>query len=191
MTSIIIETLTIPYKAELLDRWKEKNNDIVPSFMLDRKGPGVSNGYGFGEWMAEKYFRDQGYYIFNDTFDLISKKSKYKQYNKMIKAIIDSNKFSRFAKLITSNSLAGYNIENPDLFVFNGEDKFFVEVKKGRDRLREPQIRFMYLAKEVLDIESKMVYFCDKSDEIKVENIIYEFEIKIDFRTESRQDIKY
>ena len=74
--------------------------------------------------MAEKYFRDQGYYIFNDTFDLISKKSKYKQYNKMIKAIIDSNKFSRFAKLITSNSLAGYNIENPDLFVFNGEDKF-------------------------------------------------------------------
>lgn len=61
--------------------------------MLDRKGPGVSNGYGFGEWMAERYFRDQGYYVFNDTFDLISKKSKYKQYNKMIKAIIDSNKF--------------------------------------------------------------------------------------------------
>ena len=42
--------------------------------MLDRKGPGVSNGYGFGEWMAERYFRDQGYYVFNDTFDLICKK---------------------------------------------------------------------------------------------------------------------
>ena len=73
MESISIETLTIPYEAELLDRWKERNNNFVPSFMLDWKGPGVSNGYGFGEWMAEKYFRDQGYYVFNDTFDLISK----------------------------------------------------------------------------------------------------------------------
>lgn len=181
MASITIEILTIPYKVEVLDRWKERNNDIVPSFMLDWRGPGVSNGYGFGEWMAEKHFRDQGYYVFNDTFDLISRKSKYEQYNKMIKAIIDSNKFSRFEKLITSNSFAGYNIENPDLFIFNGKDKFFVEVKKGRDRLREPQIRFMYLAKEVLDIESKVIYLCDKSNEIKVEDIICEFEIKTDF----------
>lgn len=181
MLSISIETLTIPYKAELLDRWKEKNNDVVPSFMLDWEGPGVSNGYGFGEWMAEKHFRDLGYYIFNDTFDLISKKSKYEQYNKMIKALIGPSKFSAFSKIIKSNSLAGYNIENPDLFVFNEKENFFVEVKKGRDKLREPQIRFIYLAKKILDTESKMVYLYDKSDEIKVENIIYEFEIKNDF----------
>lgn len=55
LVSISIETLIIPYKAELLNRWKERNNDIVPSFMLDWKGPGISNGYGFGEWMAKKY----------------------------------------------------------------------------------------------------------------------------------------
>ncbi len=99
----------------------------------------------------------------------------------MIKGFIDSNKISRFVKLITSNSLAGHNIGNSYLFVFNEKDKYFVEAKKGRDKLREPQKRFMYLAKEILNIESKMVYFCDKSYEIKVENIIYKFEIKTDF----------
>lgn len=30
----------------------------------------TENGYGFGEWIAEKYFRSQGVYIINDEFDL-------------------------------------------------------------------------------------------------------------------------
>lgn len=82
---------------------------------------------------GKKIFRDLGYYVFNDIFDLISKKSKYETYNKMINALIDTD-----------------------------------------------QLRFMYLVKEILDIESKMVYFCDKSSEIKMENISYEFEVKRD-----------
>ena len=39
-------------------------------------------------------------------------------------------------------------------------------------------MRFMYFAKRILDIESKLIYFCDKSVEKKVENITYNFEIK-------------
>ena len=31
--------------------------------MLSWNGPGISNGYGFGEWFAERYFRDKGYYL--------------------------------------------------------------------------------------------------------------------------------
>ena len=71
----------------------------------------------------------------------------------------------------------GYRIENPDLFVFDLESCFFIEVKKGKDKLREPQIRFLYLAKEYFGIESKLVYLCDKSTEVKFEKINFEFDI--------------
>lgn len=159
MISITIESLIIPYKTELLDKWKDRDTEIVPSFMLEWQGPGISNGYAFGEWAAEKLYRDQGYYVFNDSFDLISKRSKYDQFNKMIRSLVAIDQLNRFSKLVKLNLQSGYSIENLDLFVFNEKEYFFVEVKKGKDRLRDPQLRFMYLVKEALDIESKMMYF--------------------------------
>lgn len=47
--------MTIPYKKVLLEQRKQKDPGIVPSFMLAWGGPGISHGYGFGEWMAEKF----------------------------------------------------------------------------------------------------------------------------------------
>jgi hypothetical protein len=52
MPTFTIEQLTIPYKKDLLVKWKNRDPSIVPSFMLNWNGPGISNGYGFGEWMA-------------------------------------------------------------------------------------------------------------------------------------------
>jgi Holliday junction resolvase-like predicted endonuclease len=178
MASIIIETLTVPFEKNLLDLWKDRSPEIVPLFMLEWEGPGISNGYGFGEWMAEKYYRNKGYNVFNNNFDLISKRSKYLQFNKMIRSLIDDGQYNKFSEVIKFNSKSGYKVENLDLFVFNEKEYFFVEVKKGSDKLREPQMRFMYFAKRILDIESKLIYFCDKSVEKKVENITYNFEIK-------------
>jgi hypothetical protein len=92
--------------------------------------------------------------------------------------LIDDGQYNKFSEVIKFNSKSGYKVENLDLFVFNEKEYFFVEVKKGSDKLREPQMRFMYFAKRILDIESKLIYFCDKSVEKKVENITYNFEIK-------------
>ena len=147
-------------------------------YSLEWEGPGISNGYGFGEWTAEKFYRDQGYYVFNDSFDLISKRSKYDQFNKMIWSLIGDGQNNKFSEVIKFDFKNGYKVENLDLFLFNEKEYFFVEVRKGSDKLREPQMRFMYFAKKILDIESKLIYFCDKSVEKKVENITYNFEIK-------------
>ena len=75
MRSIEIEQITIPYDKELLLKWKARDESIGPSFMLDWNGPGINNGYGFGEYMAERYFEDQGYHVFANEFDLLSTKA--------------------------------------------------------------------------------------------------------------------
>lgn len=177
MKAIKIEQITIPYQKEWLQQWKERNPNIVPSFMLDWDGPGISNGYGFGEWMAEKYFRNQGYYVFTNDFNLLSKTSKFSRYNKMIDTLIPPGNLKEFKEIVQQLTKEGYSIENPDLLVFNLNTCFFAEVKKESDKVREPQLRFFYLAKQFFEIDSKLVYLCSKSIDVLSEELTFEFDL--------------
>ena len=179
MLTITIEQITVPYEKELLLKWRDRDTKVVPSFMLDCDGPGIVKGYGFGEWVAEKYFRDRGNYVFTD-FDILSKSSKYTRYNNMIKTLISQEQENKFKEALEEALRKGYKIENPDLFVYNLDTCFFIEAKKGRDKLREPQIRFFYLAKKYLGIDSKIVYLCHKSSEISSQELIFEFDFELE-----------
>jgi hypothetical protein len=161
MATIDIEKIIIPYQTEELKDWKARDPRVVPPFALNWNGPGISNGYGYGEWKAEQYFRKQGYYVFNNNFNLLSKKSKFERFNHCILSVIGSSKLDAFQKAIHELIKEGYSIENPDLFVFDLNDCFFAEVKKEKDTLREPQVHFMHLAKLFLETESKLVYLSD------------------------------
>lgn len=75
MVYIDIEKLTIPFDKQLLCRWKERDPEVVPEFAMNWSGNGVKNGYGFGEWLSEAYFRELGFYVINDEYELFSKTS--------------------------------------------------------------------------------------------------------------------
>lgn len=174
MATYQFEKIIIPYESEELQAWKARDLQVVPSFALDWKGPGVSNGYGFGEWKAEQYFRRQGYYVNNNEFNLLSKKSKFERYNQSILSVIGMEKMDKFRFGVQKIMRQGFHIENPDLFVFNLDTHFFAEVKKGTDALRKPQIHFMYLADTLLETESKLVYLSDQEDRIITEIVSVE-----------------
>ncbi len=176
MASITIEKIIVPYENEILCNWKQRESKVVPKFMLEFNGPGVSNGYGFGEWMAERFFRENGYLVFANNFDLVSKKSKYHRFTKMIETLVTPMRLQSFKEAIQGLDSRGYSVENPDLFILNLDTCFFVEAKKGKDKLREPQMRFFYLAKEFLGIESKLIYFSNESTNIHKEEILYNFD---------------
>lgn len=171
MVSLQVERITIPFQKNLLVRWKERDISLVPEYALNRDGKGVSRGYGFGEWLAEAYFRNKGYYIINNEFDLFSKKSKYRTYNDIIALMIGKERIDTFKKVTNSLYQKGYKTENIDLFIYNTESFFFAEAKKGKDKLREEQIRFMYLAKEILDTECKLIYLSDVDNKVSSEVI--------------------
>ncbi|WP_042458853.1 hypothetical protein [Neobacillus dielmonensis] len=171
---IEIEQLMIPTEKDSLFRWKERDPAIVPEFALAWKGNGVANGYGFGEWMAERYFRSLGYYVINNEFDLFSKTSKYKRYNDLIKMMVGNDKYESFSQKGKTLYDQGYKIENLDLFVFNTHSCFFAEVKKGKDFLREPQLRFMYLADRLLGVPCKEVYVSEEEPNVLKKFVTYE-----------------
>jgi hypothetical protein len=168
------EKIIIPYHTEELQAWKARDPQVVPSFALNWKGPGVKNGYGFAEWKAEQYFRGQGHYVNNNEFNLLSKKSKFEPYNQSIISILGSEKIEKFRFGVHKIIKQGFHIENPDLFVFNLDNHFFAEVKKDNDTLRKPQIHFMYLADSFLETESKLVYLSEQESTIRSEIVSVE-----------------
>lgn len=131
----------------------------------------LQNGYGFGEWKAEQFFYQQGFYVINKSFNLLSKHSKFDRYNRIIKLMIYEPGLILFNQSVQKLLEQGYSIENPDLFVYNLHTSFFVEVKKEKDILREPQLRFMLLARSFLKTESKLVYLSDTDKSISCEMI--------------------
>ncbi|MEH7110681.1 hypothetical protein, partial [Bacillus sp. JJ1764] len=176
-----LEKLTIPFKNELLIRWKNRDQGVVPEYALNWGGNGVSNGFGFGEYLAEEFFRKKGYYVINNEFDLFSKTSKYKLYNDIITLIIGKEKMDLFKKVASDLYEKGYKIENVDLFIFDRGSFIFADAKKGKDYLREPQILFMYLAKEILNADCKLIYLSETGNEMKVELNNYQIELPDDF----------
>jgi hypothetical protein len=177
MPSMIIEKLTIPYEKELLQKWKKRDSSIVPSFMLAWNGPGVSNSYGFGEWLTEQYFRDKGFYTITNEFNLLSKTSKFKRYNDIISLMTGQQKLQQFKDAVKILEDTDYSIENPDLFIFNLDTCFFAEVKKEKDVLRVPQMRFMYLAQSILGIHSKLIYLSNSEKSELQHSIEIEFDM--------------
>jgi hypothetical protein len=163
----IPDEMRINYDPSLLVRWKKRDPAIVPNEALRWSGPGVENGYGFGEFFVESFFAELEYSVIRNGFDLISKSSKYRDNNLLIADIFGEEKIHRFGELAREKLRRGVKIENIDLFVYSSKDHFFAEVKKGKDYLRQPQIRFMELAKEVLNCESKVIYLVEETPKSK------------------------
>jgi hypothetical protein len=100
----------------------------------------------------------------------------------MIETMITPIQLQAFKETLQTIRNKGIKVENPDLFVFNLETFFFAEAKKGKDRLRNPQMIFFYLAKEFLGIDSKLIYLCDKATEVIKEESTFNFELPLDLR---------
>ena len=91
--------------------------------------------------------------------------------------MLSQQKLEHFKEAVHLLAEKGYTIENPDMFVYNLETCFFVEVKKEKDVLREPQMRFMYLTKYILGIDSKLIYLSHSANKELQELIEIEFGI--------------
>jgi hypothetical protein len=65
-----------------------------------------------------------------------------------------------------------------DLFIYNSNISYFVDAKKGQDKLRDNQVNFMYLAKEVLGIASKAAYLDSKIKEVRVRQTVHEIKLR-------------
>lgn len=152
-----ITCFNFKYDPQELIRWRDGDKNFVPKEVLSWIGPGRKNGYGYGEFWAERYLKDNGYEVINGEYNLSTDKSKYIDNNNKIAEIIGLEKYQELVKRFRameeeSNGL----IVQPDIFAYNGVEYKFIEVKKDKEKLRKPHINFVKLIKEELGIDFAM-----------------------------------
>lgn len=151
----IVEQFLIHYDPEELKRWRKGDKLLVPERYLKFKGPGLSNGYGYGEFVAGRYLKDLGNEVIINDYGLIGTKSKYAYNNNRIESALGKEKFERLRKAIKILLEQSIRIEQPDLCVISPEI-FFAEVKRDKDSLRKPQRRFAALVSVIFHIPFKV-----------------------------------
>lgn len=152
--SVIISQVTFHYDINELQRWRT-GDKFVPERYLNAKGPGLSNGYGYGEFVVERYFKALGYTVINNEFDLISKKSKYAANNNRIKNALGEEKYDKLHKKLIQVCEHNIPIKQPDLIILAPEI-FFVEVKRDNDLIRDGQDTFGIVVQTIFDIPFKL-----------------------------------
>lgn len=59
------------------------------------------------------------------------------------------------------------------MFIFNKDEAYFVDAKKGRDFLKPNQLRFIYLAQEILGVPSRVAAMDVQATEPYITTRIY------------------
>jgi hypothetical protein len=115
---------------------------LVPKYFLEHKGPGIEQGYHYGECKVWEYLRNKGNeVIFPECFNLVDETSKHESNNSKIEAAMGTDKYSKLKSILRNMRASGIKVENPDICVISPKI-FFADVKKGGDKIRQPQINF-------------------------------------------------
>lgn len=153
--STTINQMLLHYDVQELERWRKGDKSLVPEKNINAKGPGLLNGYHYGEFVAERYFKSLGYTVFNNEFNLTSEKSKYHINNKIIKQALGDEKYTKLHEKLKQFEKNKILIKEPDLIVI-GPEIFFVEVKRDNDSLKDGQDTFALVVQNLFDIPFKI-----------------------------------
>jgi len=150
-----IEQIILYYDPLELERWRIGDPSLVPEKVLNGKGPGMANGYGYGEYFVQRCLNSKGHEVIANEYDIYSKKSKYRENNLLIQEAIGQNNYSRLQNVLRNIAGDGVKLEQPDLCIIKPE-LYFAEVKKDRDYLRNSQKIFSIVLWELLKIPFKV-----------------------------------
>lgn len=153
--TVKIEQEFITYDPFELEQWRLGNPNLVPQHWLNSKGPGLANGYGYGEFFVERHLEKTGAKVIANAFDIMSKKSKYIENNKCIEAVMGHKNYKRLQDVLNRIIKDGIKVENPDLCVLK-PNLFYAEVKKDKDRIRQSQKVFAIVIWEIFRIPFKI-----------------------------------
>lgn len=147
---------TIYYSKEDIENWKNKKllqkwRKQYPSLIEDHyfqiwSNKNKLNSYGFGELYTAVYYARKGYkFLYEpwlENFLLIPSVKLENIYYRFTETFI---KYAgkKTHDFIQSNIASKIKKGQPDLFIYNNDECFFVEVKKKNDKLNKEQKLFI------------------------------------------------
>ncbi len=160
-THELTETVLL-YRAQQLVAWKNGDKSIIPNFV--KVFPNIANQpeRHFAEMLTLRHYHEQqgwkGFtsYALGEQYPHSARRIEGRA---KVEELVPKHRLLRLRKLRGSDHDRRFGGGEPDLFLYKGDGSFkFVEVKKGRDQLREPQIRCIAQILGVLRCEVDILY---------------------------------
>jgi hypothetical protein len=170
MATVEIAERIISYKEPQLAAWALGDKSIAPPFFAIP--PIIRNQprYHFAETLVVRHFYDtEGWEGFT-SYALgpqYPRSQRRKAGRRKVEEVIPSHRLCRLRELRSDPVTARTGGGEPDVFLCHPDGRFkFAEVKKGRDRLRVPQLTCIAQILDVLGCEVDIVY-------VREENQLY------------------
>lgn len=163
-----LEERVLIYKAEDLASWISGDKSIIPTFLemasIIRNQPSRH----FAEMLTLRHYHEaeqwKGFesYAIGAQYPASQRRTAGRR---MIEEIIPSSKLAKLRNLRSQPAIVRSGGGEPDLFLYRdkGREFKFVEVKKGNDKLREPQLICIAQILAILQCEVDIVYVREAS----------------------------
>lgn len=152
-SKFMIEQMIIPHYRDFFNSIYDQS---IPDAALAWKGPDLLTYNGWEEYWTSQYFWSKGY-SFIKYYNLTAKQSKFVENNYLIRSMLGDERVEKFSFAVREWNQKGYSVAKKlDMLVFNNNEVFFVDVKRGRDFIKPNKLRFMYLAQEILGVQSRV-----------------------------------
>jgi VRR-NUC domain len=187
MTEIAETVLT--YTKRQFDAWIQGDKSLIPSFVEVPAAVANQPHYHFFEAFTLRHYHEsfgwRGFWMYALGPQLQGSESRKVNRSK-VEDIIPAADLERFRKLQAADPLIRSGAGEPDLFLYKESGAFmFVEVKKGRDRLRRSQIRCIALVQAVLGCPVDIVYVREQHQTYRAKS--YAFDLTPFLRASAEQ----
>jgi hypothetical protein len=167
----------LTYSKEEYLKWKNGDRETCINEYCKR----LTGTRGFGEYIAGKYFEEQGYKWIHHDYNIFrgNKLGKYPAAEKIIIGCLGKEKFEDARILYRGFKNKTFkNIEEPDLLVYKPEfsEIRFVECKHldTRDKMNEKQIRGLILISVLLGCTVEIFEIVEDNKIYKKSEIVWD-----------------
>jgi hypothetical protein len=169
------------YNQQDFEAWTQGDKSLIPSFLPVPDAVANQPQYHFPEILTLRHYHQShgwlGFHLYALGPQYPGSESR-KLGRAFVERIIPADDLQRFRQLQAADPLIRSGAGEPDLFLYNEKGAFmFVEVKKGPDRIRAPQLRCIALILAILRCPVDIVHLREERQSYRPKSH------KVDLRT--------
>ena len=163
----IIEEQVLVYEQKQLDKWKNGDKSLIPDFMEKHNEFYKQHNNHFGEiFVISKFHQRHGwkgfYPIALGTWEPDNR--KYDSCRDRVRRLFPIEKLLEFREVRKELDFNRKGVGEPDVMLFDdNKNVLFLEVKKGRDTVKEEQFSCLAHIKSILKADVGIVYLREEN----------------------------
>jgi hypothetical protein len=181
--NIEIQEQILQFQNSQLVAWKAQDKSLIPAYLNVEELPFIrtQNVYSFGEIFVLRHYYENGGWkgVLNYSLGSHRSRSPIRRHGKeMVDKLVPTEKLENYRRLRGTKQETNRGAGEPDLFLYRDTGEYmFIEVKKGKDRIRPIQLKCMAIIKRTIDCPVGIVYLQEEHQVYKPKTYVLDLDL--------------